>query len=184
MPIARHAPTQGRIETFQMVGMDLVLFQRGNVSHKNVALYYELPAFLAFLPEPPSAPPSPTIYGYGLPSLQGVLSDFSGATLMPDGERILFAAAVEDTTTELEDGPTLGSFLGVLDVEHAHSAQHDPIEPKQVALVRDTNGETDTGKIESVGVLGQDDANDFTLLAATDDDLGGSVLLLIHLELD
>ena len=47
----------------------LILFQRGNISHKNVALYYDLPAFLAYLrrarprcktcPAPPDPAPLP-----------------------------------------------------------------------------------------------------------------------------
>ena len=49
-------------------------------------------------------------------------------------------------------------------------------------LVRDVNGATYTGKIESVAVLGREGAGEFTLLAATDDDLGGSELLLIKVE--
>ena len=160
----------------------LILFQRGNISHKNVALYYDLPAFLAYLRDDTTLPPEPVIYAYGLPSLQGILSGFSGATLVPDSDQILFAAAVEDTTNELEDGPTLGSFLGLLRVEDGRTRRQDPTQPKKVALVRDVNGATYTGKIESVAVLGREGADEFTLLAATDDDRGGSELLLIHVK--
>src|SRR5207302_793709 len=84
--------------------------------------------------------------------------DLAAATLAPDSDQILFAAAVEDTTTELEDGPTLGSFLGFLSVEDGRTPRHDPTEPKQVALVRDDVGKVYTGKIESVAVLGRDGA--------------------------
>ena len=156
----------------------VVLFQRGNITGNNVALYYPTEAFMAYLADNTRPAPVPEIYRYTLPSINGVRAGFSGACLLPDDEHILFAAAVENTTNEIDDGETLGSFLGVIP---ALGQAGGDAQPLYALLTQDADGQTYRGKIESVAVLSSSAPDHLSVLAATDDDQGGSEILQIEI---
>src|SRR5262249_20622349 len=49
-----------------------------------------------------------------LPSVQNVYPGISGATLIPETNDILFTASLEQTSNAIDDGPILGSLVGIL----------------------------------------------------------------------
>jgi len=167
--------------------------QRGNVSGLNVLIRYDLPSFVNYLNEPSDQLPFPQVYCYELPSLDGIRSGFSGATLLTvqegsnlwkglsaaSGELslppalLLFTASVEDTTDEILDGETLGSLLGFL----------NPDQPERLlswAWITE-NGQPYTGKVESIAVLPETAASGLWVITVTDNDLGDSEILELKL---
>ena len=51
---------------------------------------------------------------FSLPVLRGRRAGFSAAVVL-NASQILFAATVEDTDNEIDDGATLGSFIGLME---------------------------------------------------------------------
>lgn len=143
----------------------LALFQRGNISGNNVAVEFDLRAFMQFLDAPNSPPPVSRITSYALPHIQNRRAGFSAATHWNDS--ILFAASVEDTDNEIDDGATLGSFIGEMRAQ----------ELKWLSVV-EQNGEIAPVKIEGIA-LGHASQDYFELMAVTDNDNGTSEFLEI-----
>jgi hypothetical protein len=153
----------------------LYLFQRGNISGHNSISAFDLNAFYAFLEN--SAPlPVPRVYAFALPQIQNRSAGFSAAFVLGRNE-ILFAASVEDTPDEIQDGPTLGSFIGVLQLE-------DTIEkgfgiPRWILPVQDAQGIADV-KIEGIALKYRDDVS-MQIYAITDNDTSESEILEIEI---
>ncbi len=60
--------------------------------------------------------PTPEINKYNLPSIDGVQSGFSGATISPDGAFLYFTSSVE--RKESNDQKILGSFIGRISLQN------------------------------------------------------------------
>ncbi len=144
----------------------LSLFQRGNISGKNVAVEFDLRAFMQFLDAPNSPPPAPRVTSYGLPHIQNRRAGFSAAAHWDDS--IVFAATVEDTDNEIDDGATLGSFIGMIRGQ----------ELAWVAVVKQAN-EIAPVKIEGIAILKSHPRN-LQIIAVTDSDDGASEVLKIE----
>jgi len=95
---------------------EIILFQRGNSADNNALIAFDRATFMAYLAEPTRALPQPRITAFALPQLYNRRAGFSAATLL-NATQILFAASVEDTPDEIQDGPTLGSFIGLLQAQ-------------------------------------------------------------------
>ena len=96
-----------------------LLFQRGNRrSRRNAVLGFELHVLLNALDNGElTAEPRPTfVIDYDLGAIDGVTLGFSDATTLPDG-RIVFAAVAENTQDAYNDGPNVGSAIGMLDAQ-------------------------------------------------------------------
>jgi hypothetical protein len=167
--------------------------QRGNVSGLNVLIRYDLLSFAKYLNEPSHPLPEAQVYAYELPSLAGIRSGFSGATLLTvqDGSAcwkrlsatwgelslpatlLLFTASLEDTADEILDGETLGSLVGFL----------NPDQPGQLLSWTwiTEKGQPYTGKVESIAVLPEPAADGLLAVAVTDNDLGDSEMLELKL---
>jgi len=92
---------------------EIILFQRGNIADNNALIAYDRATFTAYLAEPTRALPQPQITLFALPQRYNRRAGFSAATLL-NATQILFAASVKDTPDEIQDGPTFGNFIGLL----------------------------------------------------------------------
>lgn len=112
---ARVVSTQQlNLEAAAAASNEILLFQRGNISGNNAIATFDLAAFMSYLDGEMHTLPEPRITTVRLPHLQGRSAGFSAATILNESQ-ILFAATVEDTPDEIQDGPTLGSFIGLLE---------------------------------------------------------------------
>jgi hypothetical protein len=154
----------------------LILFQRGNKSGKNVLLYFSLKDFLAFLKDNSQPIPQSEIHQFDLPALKGIPTGFSGAGFLPNSETLIFTASAEDTESEIDDGKTIGSLLGILNINN------DDSKSIHTAPIIWQNGDEYEGKVESVTVLKELKKGVWDVLAVTDDDQGGSDFLKIEFD--
>lgn len=151
---------------------EVLLFQRGNISGVNAIAAFETAPFMRFLDNPAAPAPLPRVARVELPMLQERRAGFSAAILLNDAE-ILFAASVEDTPNEIQDGPTLGSFIGLLGLGETLALRWVcPVE---------AGGEIARVKIEGLDLFGES-RDPFKIVAVTDDDAGGSEILEIEIE--
>lgn len=152
------------IEGAVLVGDVVRLFGRGNgarqgdVLPRNATCDLHWPTLLAYLraPRVRAAPRPLNVVGYVLGNLGGVPLGFTDAALLDN--RVVFAAAAESSPDVVQDGPVLGSVIGVIDGEG--SARWAP--------VTSASGEVLAEKIEGVTAFG-DGGND--LLAIADPDV-------------
>lgn len=145
----------------------LMLLQRGNISTLNVVMEYELPAFMEYLDGSAGAPPLARMTTYSLPLLYTRWAGFSAAGTF--GAGILFAASVEDTDNEIDDGATLGSFIGYIENEGL-----------VWVCVVEQDGMVAPVKIEGIAMT-QNEAGMIEIVAVTDNDEGASERLVIRL---
>lgn len=154
------------IEAAEVIGEHLLLFNRG----KNLILKYNLEEFYAFLDGSPKVPDM-EIFSFQLPEINGLEAGFSGATLHPDGETLIFTATVEDTGNWIDDGEVLGSFVGIITKEDlqeqliTHSTKIS------------SGGEVLGIKVESLMVMGSKGKNRVEIALITDSDGGISEVL-------
>lgn len=161
------------IEAATVVGNEMWLFQRGNISGVHACIRYDLAAFLACLRAPGRALPTAQIVHYALPTLGDVRAGFSAATTARVGndEIVVFAASLENTSDAVDDGKMLGSYVGIL--------------PRAGGTVTcglvTQDGAPFLGKIEGVAALPGAAHSSIDLIAVTDTDGGASELLHLHL---
>lgn len=146
----------------------LSLFQRGNISGMRTRAKFDTHAFMQYLDAPTAPLPTPTLTHFTLPKIKKRHAGFSATIEWKDS--ILFAATVEDTDNEIDDGATLGSFIGRIDAA----------ELRWIAVV-EQNGEIAPVKIEGITLLDAHD-NMFQFVAVTDNDDGESEILHIQVE--
>lgn len=143
----------------------LLLLNRG----KNLIFTYDYRDFLRFLNE--EIPyPQPIVNELNLPQINGFISGFSGATVIPGTSTLLFTTSVEDTPNAYDDGKVLGSYIGMVDLNHFDNSL-------KYQLVKDEEQKPLKIKIESVSIFNQISPNELELLMVTDSDGDESLLL-------
>ena len=163
------------LEGAAMAGDTLYFLQRGNISGRNAVISYPMQHFLNYLLGESDVLPVPQVRVYELPRIRDTAAGFSGAAGIEGTEKLIFTASVEDTADEINDGETLGSFVGMIEPGKAQD---------NAVCVLLYDGDTPyRGKVESVTLLSFDGKSHFTALAVTDNDGGASELLLIEGEL-
>ena len=150
----------------------IFLLQRGNISENNALIIYDKIAFLNYLKNKTTLKPTPEIKNFTLPTRKEILSGFSGASYIAEREFILFTATVEDTENEIDDGPALGNFIGIIDLKNPKTAP-------DCALVM-IGEEIFNGKIESITPILIHE-NYIKAIAVTDNDGEASEILEIEL---
>lgn len=108
-----------------------------------------------------------------LPSLGGVSSGFSGATVSPLTGRLIVTSSVEATNNAYYDGKVLGSFIGWVPLDQLHqtkSYQFIQIEHEGTPL-----------KVESVAIEQESSDEVVQLLLTTDSDGGISMAIRCQL---
>lgn len=148
----------------------LYLFNRG----ENLILKYKLEELENYLAGKEESP-EPETFHIKLPEIQGIKAGFSGATLIPGKEIVLFTASVENTENWIADGEVLGSFVGLIPFK----GLRDGLKPGFVRL--EENGKPLNVKVESLAVFYPALNNDLRLLLVTDSDGGDSELLEVNL---
>lgn len=143
----------------------LLLLQRGNISTINAVIEFDFKAFMEFL-DGMRAAPDYTFTCYTLPKIQTRCAGFSSA--MKFGKGFLFSASVEDTDNEIDDGATLGSFVGYIEGDDLQWVC--PVEQDGAAVAV---------KIEGIAPL-SDEMGRPSIAAVTDNDEGASELLVIE----
>lgn len=145
----------------------ILLFQRGNISGINAVIEFGAVELLKYLQDPAISPPAPRIETYTLPQIGTRRAGFSAACAWNEG--ILFAASVEDTDNEIEDGATLGSFVGFLASQAV----------QWICGVEGGDGMMPV-KIEGISP-GESGGKGLRVFALTDNDEGASELLEIEI---
>ena len=161
------------IEAAALVEENLLLFQRGVKGRSNAVISMRMRDFSNWFLNSNAPLPSYDITIYGLPSLDGIGTGFSGATVEPGKQAVIFCASAEDTADPILDGKVCGSILGNLSwLEHARVPQ---LEWAEISF----EGERFVAKVESLAFKARLEGGSALLFAVTDDDQGGSELLEI-----
>ncbi len=163
---------------------NLFFLQRGNVSGLHVIIRYNLPSFINYLTGQSDQLPAPVVYPFELPAIAGIRAGFSGATIVQGSlipgiavssstiERpsmLLFTASVEDTPDEINDGETLGSLVGFIELKQSL---------RLLSWAWITENEIHfTGKVESITPIGEPVGSSLLAIAVTDNDCGDSEIL-------
>lgn len=155
------------------------MMQRGLDTGTNMLLRFDTNDFKGFLMNDDDIP-AVAVYHFALPQMGGATGGFSGAYAVD--ERLFFTASVESTQNAIEDGEVLGSMVGMIDLNALPYAT-DVTNPLQVPTVQLTNpdGSEYKGKAESLVVKGRT-GDAYNIVVVSDDDLGGSELLEVQLE--
>ena len=157
-------------------GQALRLFQRGNGAPRGALQPVDAtcdiawPALAAYLADPSGVPPPPleAITRYDLGLLNGARLTFTDATPCPNG--ILYSASAERSPNAVEDGPVVGSAIGLL----------PSVGTPRYAPIVDLDGELLPLKIEGL-LLDDRDPGLVFLVADADDPLAPSELLTARL---
>jgi hypothetical protein len=157
----------------------LLLFQRATQAGSNLVLAFDRQEFAAYLFGARKTLPAYQALYFQLPSLEGLASRFSGATVY--GDKLFFSASVENTDDPIQDGEVLGSFVGWVDLAALQAGQ-GPVQA-HTALVLGPQGTPYKGKVESLVILDQPQPLTYRALAMTDNDQGQSDLLELELSL-
>ena len=144
------------------------LFQRGNISGINALMKYPLTTFMNYLDAPSLLAPIPQVFTFTLPKIRNRCAGFSAALTW--NVSVLFAASTEDTDNEIDDGPTLGSFIGML--QGNEILWIVPVE---------SNGSIAPVKIEGLAIL-QAQENSLEIACVTDNDADASEILCIKIQ--
>ena len=148
----------------------LHLFQRGNVSGKNLVFSVEWKQFLETQDDVPFK-----VSEFNLPFLSKVRAGFSGACLIPGTQKILFTASVERTANVIDDGAIAGSFAGAFSISPSH---------EEIDIARITrNGTIYRRKVESIAVVKKISEKELLCMAVCDQDSAYSELLELRISL-
>jgi len=142
----------------------LLLFNRG----KNLIFDFNFKSFQQYLVDEISFP-IPSITELKLPQIGDLESGFSGATIIPGTQTILFTTSLEDTPNAYEDGEVLGSFICMIDLDRLD-------EKIKYVLIEDEN-QPMKEKVESIAVSKTISQNKLEILMVTDSDGGESLLI-------
>lgn len=149
----------------------LYLFNRG----ESVILQYDLSAFMDYIKNN-GACPLPNYFTINLPSLNGLKSGFSGATFIPNEQKIIFTASLEDTDNPIDDGEIYGSFIGIINLKQIKN-KYQPD-----CILISSNNQPLKIKVESIEVLSINDKRGLEILLVTDNDLGDSEIIKAYLK--
>lgn len=155
------------LEGATKVADSLVLFNRGN----NTVLNVSWNQFTAFILGVASEFPFVSYHRVRLPMLGEHEARFSGACTLND-QYLLVSASVEDTPNWTDDGPVLGSFVGLLD--------RKTYQMKNPLQVTNAQGKPYVHKIESLEVLEKEKDGTLIIGALVDDDDGTTKLIRIR----
>ncbi|MFN3403909.1 MAG: DUF6929 family protein [Cytophagaceae bacterium] len=162
----------------------LFLFNRANKAGNNVILTIKLEEFLPYLLEGSDMIPFPSIYNFTLPPIKNIPAGFSGADIVDN--KIFFTASAEDTSDAYLDGDVAGSAVGLIEFESGDYLRGNYgfsfSDVKQFETLKE-DGKIFPWKVESISVYEKDSDSKYIALAVTDDDKGGSEIMMMEIEL-
>lgn len=158
------------------------LMQRGLGAGANVLLRFETDDFKSFVMNNGDIPVT-AVYYFKLPDIENFTAGFSGAYALDD--KLFFTASVESAPNAIEDGEVLGSIVGMIDLNALPYAS-DPANALKVPYVqlKSPDGSVYIGKAESLVVQSGTEGDAYKVVVVSDDDLGGSELLEVKLEVE
>jgi hypothetical protein len=145
------------IEGLAFLDGQLFILNRG----VNVVFKFDFIEFLAFFEMGTSFPEYQSQL-FELPQIAGFSAGFSGAVALDNPPALLFTASVEATGSAYEDGGILGSFVGVIDLEHGFANAR-----LQSARLQEPHGPL---KVESIAISKVNGIRDIAVKMITDDD--------------
>ncbi|MGB3076705.1 MAG: hypothetical protein WBB36_15355, partial [Chitinophagales bacterium] len=152
----------------------LFLFQRGNISGRNLVISIAWNDFLHF--EEQGNHESILIQELKLPMLHGLQAGISGACIVPGNNMALFTASLENTSNAIDDGPSAGSYIGLLGIAEKKCVLID------LVLLNDENRPF-LGKVESIAVTRFNGTDKIDALAVCDEDGNPSQLLKLEIRI-
>lgn len=157
-----------------------ILLNRANKKGNNAVLVFETGQILALLSKKSDTLPKPKVQVYDLPEINNVPSGFSGAYIFEN--KLFFTASAEDTSDAVEDGNVAGSLIGFMQILAEENPENRVSEIVASAIITES-GNIFLGKLESIVIFKKHAHTHYSALAVTDNDLGGSELILIEIHL-
>lgn len=158
----------------------LYIFNREN----NSTLRFDMPEFVEFIQGHTDSIPFPTVIQTELPQINGFRAGISGADYFDN--TFFFTAAAEDTPNAVDDGAIIGSAIGILSFEGEEKAR-GKITDGFMGHVSNFTAipeiENRALKVESVSVYEKENETTYIAIAVSDDDKGGSDILMLQLEI-
>ncbi len=162
----------------------LILFQRRNSNGENAQILIDRKDFGDWLRDTDGDVPKYATFNYTLPKIERFESGFSGAVTLPNQRQALVTASIENTSDAEEDGDVLGSAVAVVPLfEDKQVGKQESSKAEAYAFVS-KNGRPLRIKIESIALFEKIGESQYRVLAVTDDDQGGSELLIMRLTID
>ena len=146
----------------------LILFNRAG----NIVIRISANDFLSHILGGESVVPAIEFERVKLPMIGDHEARLSGACTL-NNDLIIFCASVEDTPDWIQDGPVLGSVIGI------YSLQKKSVLAS--FLLKDANGVIVKEKIESLDISGKPAKDEISLVAIADNDNGTSILYKLAL---
>lgn len=158
----------------------LYIFNREN----NAILRFDMPEFIEFIQGHTEGVPFPTIINADLPKIDAIQAEFSGADYFD--EKIFFTAAAENTSNAIDDGEIMGSAVGIVSF-NGEEKTRGKISKGFTATISNFTVlpkiESSPVKVESISVYEKENDSTYIAIAVCDDDLGGSDILMLQLDL-
>jgi hypothetical protein len=157
----------------------LYIFNREN----NAALRFDLPEFIEFIQGHTDGVPFPTVIQNELPLINNVRAGFSGADYFDN--KLFFTAAAENTSNAIDDGEIMGSAVGIVHIEGEEKTRGKLSDGFAGTISNFTiipSIEDRLLKIESISIYEKENDTTYIALAVSDDDQGGSDILMLQLE--
>lgn len=158
----------------------MYLFNREN----NAVLRFDLVEFVEFIQGHTDGIPFPTVISSDLPAIENIRSGFSGADYFD--HTLFFTAAAENTSNAIDDGAIMGSAVGILSF-NGEEKTRGKITSGFVGTVSDYTLIPKINdlplKIESISVYEKEGDSSYIAIAVSDDDKGGSDILMLQLDL-
>lgn len=163
------------IEGVVNVGEHIYMLHRGNLN-ENILVRIEIGALIQYLRGFDEGLATDIVAtSFKLPEINGFKAGMSGATFVKEHNAIVFTASVEGTTSVIDDGEILGSFIGWIDLNET-----GPTLKFCEPVIKD--GTYFKTKMEGVAVTGMDEQH-LKLITVSDDDKGSSELFRMSLKL-
>lgn len=166
------------IEAVAATDSDMFIFHRGNNS-QNVVFKMAKGDFYSYVKKEVKELPAIEVLQFTLPSIEGFVSGFSGASYIPEQEAFLVTSSVEATGDAYNDGEVLGSFIGYLPLSDFMKGG----DLRSVLQPLAIDGETIITKVESISVKEIDSNGNLIVTAASDNDTGVSEFFNLTLEI-
>ena len=149
----------------------LHFFHRGNITGSNVVISLLWKDFLRF-----ESATSFRADRIQLAAVENIFPGISGATVIPETNDILFCASLEQTNNVIDDGPILGSLIGLL-----HYSKYPEKNLRTVMLNSDKL--LPAIKLESIAIKSID-GKEISAVGVSDSESSSSELLEIKILLD
>lgn len=146
----------------------LILLNRGD----NTLFMIDLDDFKEYIKGKSKDKPKVASTVFKLPSINGISARFSGATVLPDEDMLLFTASVENDPNWVVNEDIICSYIGIIDLNQLEN--NEPI----CELIKQDNIPIKE-KVESVYVTKKDESA-IELVGVIDNDDGSSKLIEIE----